>query len=163
ARADRRLATRTDDWDADPWALNTPRGVIDLRTGEMRSHCASDLFTKITGVAPDAYCRMPLWLAFLETATGGDQELIAFLKRVTGYALTGLIREHALFFLYGTGANGKSTFLNVLTGCVGDYHRTAAIETFTASAADRHPTDLAGLRGARAVTAVETEEGRRWA
>jgi hypothetical protein len=46
---------------------------------------------------------------------------------------------------------------------LGDYHKTSLIETFTASAADRHPTDLAGSRGARLVTSVETEEGRRWA
>jgi len=71
--------------------------------------------------------------------------------------------EHALFFLYGLGANGKSVYLNTLSGIMGEYHRTAPIETFTASAHDRHPTDLAGLRGARFVTATETEEGRRWA
>jgi putative DNA primase/helicase len=85
------------------------------------------------------------------------------MQRLTGYALTGATSEHALAFLYGTGANGKSTFLNAITGCAGDYHRAAPIETFTASNADRHPTDLAGLRGARLVTAIETEEGRRWA
>jgi putative DNA primase/helicase len=84
-------------------------------------------------------------------------------NRMTGYALTGSTREHALAFLYGTGANGKSTFLNAVTGAAGDYHRTAPIETFTATNSERHPTDLAGLRGARLVTAVETEEGRRWA
>jgi len=77
--------------------------------------------------------------------------------------LTGSTQEHALFFLYGLGANGKTTFLNAITACTGDYHRTAPIETFTASSVDRHPTDLAGLRGARLVTAIETEEGRRWA
>jgi putative DNA primase/helicase len=71
--------------------------------------------------------------------------------------------EHALFFLYGTGANGKSTFLNALTSAFGDYHKISPIETFTASNSDRHPTELAGLRGARLVTSVETEEGRRWA
>ena len=80
-----------------------------------------------------------------------------------GYALTGATSEHALFFLYGRGANGKSTFVNAVAGILGDYHRTAPIETFTASISDRHPTDLAGLRGARLVTATETEEGRRWA
>jgi putative DNA primase/helicase len=68
-----------------------------------------------------------------------------------------------MFFLYGTGANGKSTFLNAITSAMGDYHRTAPIETFTSSPTDRHPTDLAGLRGARLVTAIETEQGRRWA
>jgi putative DNA primase/helicase len=82
---------------------------------------------------------------------------------MAGYALTGSTKEHALFFLHGVGANGKSTLINAITGIVGDYHTTAPIETFTASKQERHPTDLAGLRGARLVTSVETEEGRRWA
>ena len=68
-----------------------------------------------------------------------------------------------MFFMYGTGANGKSTFLNAITACAGRHHKVAPIETFSASTSDRHPTELAGLRGARLVTAVETEEGRRWA
>jgi putative DNA primase/helicase len=68
-----------------------------------------------------------------------------------------------LFFLYGTGANGKSVLLSTVSGILGTYHRTAPIETFTASSTDRHPTELAGLRAARLVTAIETEEGRRWA
>ena len=68
-----------------------------------------------------------------------------------------------MFFLWGRGANGKGTFVNACAGILGDYHRTAPIETFTATFSDRHPTDLAGLRGARLVTATETEEGRRWA
>jgi putative DNA primase/helicase len=82
---------------------------------------------------------------------------------MAGYCLTGSTREHALFFLYGTGANGKSVLLNTLSGIMGDYARSAPIETFTASSVERHPTDLADLRGARLVMAVETEEGRRWA
>ena len=82
---------------------------------------------------------------------------------MAGYCLTGSTREHALFFLYGTGANGKSVLLNTLSGVMGDYARSAPIETFTASSMERHPTDLASLRGARLVMAVETEEGRRWA
>jgi putative DNA primase/helicase len=74
-----------------------------------------------------------------------------------------MTREHALFFLYGTGANGKTTLLDAITSCAGDYHKTAPIETFTDSKNDRHPTELAGLHGARLVTATETEEGRQWA
>ena len=105
--------------------------------------------TKITAVAPDSECLTPTWLAFLDRVTGGDAELVAFLQRMCGYALTRITREHALFFLHGVGANGKSTFINVLTGILGDYHRAAPIETFTASHTDHHPTDLAGLRGAR--------------
>jgi putative DNA primase/helicase len=163
ARADRRLAATVDQWDTDPWLLNTPGGVVDLRNGQSRLHRPDDYMTKITGISPDASCPIPTWLQFLDRITARNSDLIAYLKRITGYALTGHNREHALFFLYGTGANGKSTFINVLICCAGGYHRTAPIETFTDSQNDRHPTDLAGLRGARLVTAVETEEGRRWA
>jgi putative DNA primase/helicase len=163
AKSDRRLAAVIDQWDTDPWLLNTPAGTVDLRTGKTGPHRIADHITKIAGVAPDSSCPIPIWMKFLERVTGHDPDLIAFLWRVSGYALTGSTKEHALFFLYGVGAIGKSTFLDTVTGCAGDYHRTAPIETFTASGGDRHPTDLAGLRGARLVTAVETEEGRRWA
>jgi putative DNA primase/helicase len=163
SRSDRRLAATIDQWDVDKWILNTPTGVVDLRTGRQRQHCAEDYLTKITAVAPDAACPTPTWLAFLNRVTGGKSELVDFLQRMAGYSLTGETIEHALFFLYGTGANGKTTFLNAITGCTGEYQSTAPIETFTDSKNERHPTDLAGLRGARLVTAVETEEGRRWA
>jgi putative DNA primase/helicase len=93
----------------------------------------------------------------------GNKELVDYLQRVCGYCMTGHIKEHALFFLYGTGANGKSVFINTLRGIFGSYHATAPIETFTATGIASHPTDLAGLMGARLVTAIETEEGRAWA
>jgi len=163
ARSDRRLAATVDQWDVDPWLLNTPTGITDLRTGKLLPHRASAYMTKISGVAPDFACPTPTWTSFLDRITGDDAELVAFLRRMAGYCLTGLTNEHALFFIYGLGANGKSTFVNAVTAVVGHYHRTAPIETFTASSVERHPTDLAGLRGARLVTSVETEEGRRWA
>jgi putative DNA primase/helicase len=143
--------------------LNTPGGTIDLRTGKLREHSPGDYITKIAGAAPDAAMPTPVWNQFPDRITGGNTELILFLRRMAGYSLTGSTQEHALFFLYGTGANGKSTFLNAITAAAGDYHCTTPIETFTASNHDRHPTELAGLRGARLVTATETEEGRRWA
>jgi putative DNA primase/helicase len=161
ALADRRIAAVTTQWDADPWLLNTPGGVIDLRTGALRAHRSGDYMTKITAVAPGDGCRR--FFEFLDRITGGDAALVSYLRRVSGYALTGLTREHALFFGYGTGANGKSVLLSTISGILGDYHRTAPIEAFVATNGDRHPTDLAMLRGARLVTATETEEGRRWA
>lgn len=161
ARSDRRLAATVDQWDTDLWSLNTPAGVIDLYTGKIRPARPTDYMTKITSVVPDHKQATPIWLAFLASIAGA--ELVAFLQRMAGYALTGSTREHALFFLHGVGANGKSTLLNAIIGIAGDYHTTAAIETFTASQNEHHPTDLAGLRGARLVTSVETEEGRRWA
>jgi len=162
ARADRRLAATVEQWDADQWLLNTPAGTVDLRTGATRPHDPRDYVTKIAAVSPSG--DYPLWKQFLDRVTGGDRQLVDFLQRMSGYALTGSTVEHALFFLYGTGANGKSVFMSTVAGILADYQRTAPIETFTATTGgDRHPTDLAGLRGARLVTATETEEGRRWA
>jgi putative DNA primase/helicase len=161
AKADRRHAATVNQWDVDPWLLNTPDGVVDLRTGRLRPHQPDDYMTKITAGAPGGEC--PLFLRFLTKITGGHRELERFLQRVAGYSLTGVTREHALFFGYGTGANGKGTFLNTLTGIQGGYATVAPMETFTATIAERHTTDLAMLRGARLVTAQETEEGRRWA
>lgn len=161
ARTYRVVATHPDEWDKDLWALNTPGGVVNLRNGVIRPHTSVDRFTKITNVAPAAGC--PTWLEFLQRATGGNNELIGFLKRMCGYALTGEVREHALFFVYGTGGNGKGTFLNTITHIMGDYQRVSGSETFTESPGDRHTTELARLQGARLVTAQETEEGKRWA
>lgn len=161
ARTYRHVATHPDAWDADLWALNTPGGVVDLRTGDIRRHTVDDRFTKITAVSPAGDC--PTWVQFLDRATGGDKQLQAFLQRMCGYALTGEVREHALFFVYGTGGNGKGTFLNTITHIMGDYQRVSGAETFTESPGDRHTTELARLQGARLVTAQETEEGKRWA
>jgi putative DNA primase/helicase len=161
ARSDRRLAATVDQWDRDAWLLNTPDGVIDMRNGERREHDPRDHMTKITAVSPEGDC--PLFLAFLMRVTAEDAELIAYLQRALGYAITGLTQEHALFFAYGTGANGKSVLLSTIAGILGDYHRTAPMETFVASNGERHPTEIAGLRGARFVTATETEANRHWA
>ncbi|WP_240097616.1 MULTISPECIES: phage/plasmid primase, P4 family [Thermomonas] len=160
ARADRRHAATTAEWDADPWLLNTPGGVVDLRTGRMRAHDRADRMTKITTATPGGDC--PTWRRFLAEVTGGDADLQAYLQRVSGYCLTGSTQEHALFFLYGTGANGKSVFVNTLATILGDYAASAPMDTFMETRSDRHPTDMAGLRGARFVSSIETEQGRRW-
>ena len=159
ARTDRRHAATTDEWDADPWLLNTPGGVVDLKTGRKRANERADRMTKITTATPGGEC--PQWLAFLSDVTGGDVELQAYLQRMVGYCLTGVTSAHALFFLYGTGANGKSVFANVVSTILGDYAATASMDTFVETRGERHPTDLAGLRGARFVMAIETEQGRR--
>lgn len=161
ARADRQHASTVDQWDSDPWLLNTPSGVVDLHTGKLRHAAREDYMTKITAASPGGDC--PLWKSFLSRITAGDEELQRFLQRMCGYALTGETREEALFFLYGTGANGKSKFLNAVAGLMGDYAKPAPIETLLDSKNERHPTELAGLQGARLVTAIETEDGRRWA
>ena len=162
AQHDPRLVMVADGWNSDPMLLGTPGGTVDLQTGELRTSRREDCITKMTSVAPlDEPC--PRWIQFLNEATGKDAGLIKFLQQWCGYGLTGLTREHALVFVYGPGGNGKSVFLNVIQTIMKDYAVTAAMDTFTASNSDKHPTDLAMLCGARLVTASETEEGRAWA
>jgi putative DNA primase/helicase len=161
ARADRTHAATNEIWDTDPWLLNTPGGSVDLKTGKLRAHDRADHCTHITTATPRGDC--PQWRDFLMRITAGDAELASYLQRVVGYCLTGSIREHALFFLYGTGANGKGVFVNTLASILSDYASVAPVEMFMATANERHPTDMASLRGARFVSASETEQGRRWA
>jgi putative DNA primase/helicase len=163
ARSDPIFAVTIDKWDSDPFLLGTPGGTVDLCKGTLRKSNASERITKTTAVAPSTEGVCPRWLRFLQEATAGDEGLIRFLQQWCGYCLTGDTREHALLFVYGPGGNGKSVFMNVLTSILNDYATTASMETFTASKHERHPTDLAMLRGARLVTASETEEGRAWA
>ncbi len=99
ARSDRRHAATSDEWDADIWLLNTPGGVVDLRTGRMRAHDRADRMTKIATATPKG--SSPLWLDFIDQITQGDREYADYLQRFAGYCLTGSTQEHALFFLYG--------------------------------------------------------------
>jgi len=160
ARADHRLAATVEQWDADPWLINTPDGVIDLKTGERRRCRPEDYMTMITAVGPRGDC--PRWKAFLKQITNGDEALAGYLQRVAGYCLTGDTSEQCLFFAYGPGNNGKGVFLRTISGILGDYAQAAAIETFTESRSDRHPTELAELHSVRLVTASETESGKHW-
>ena len=163
ARHDRVFAATADMWDNDPFLLGTPGGTVDLHTGNLLKADPSSRITKITAVVPAEKAECPLWLQFLNETTGSDVGLIRFLQQWLGYSLTGDTREHALVFIYGPGGNGKSVLLNTVSRIALDYMVTAAMDTFTASVGDRHPTDVAMLRGARLVTASETEEGRAWA
>jgi putative DNA primase/helicase len=159
-RSEPRHSATVEEWDSSIWLLNTPGGIVDLRTGARGPHDRDRRMTKVTTATPQGDC--PVWRNFLVNVTGGDEELQDYLQRVVGYCLTGDISTHALFFLYGTGANGKSVFVNVISTVLGDYAANAPMDTFMESRSDRHPTDLAGLRGARFVSATETEQGRRW-
>jgi putative DNA primase/helicase len=162
-QADRAFAVNSAAWDRDPWLLGTPEGTVDLRTGELRPARQEDLISRSTAVAPAPQAQCPTWLAFLQQACAGDQDLIGFLRRWFGYCLTGVTQEHALLFVYGPGGNGKGVLLVTMAGILGAYATNAAMDTFTASQGDRHPTDLAMLHGARMVMTTETEEGRAWA
>ncbi len=165
ARSDRRHAATAEQFDSDPWLLNTPGGIVDLRTGIMSPCNPAQDCTKSTAVepAPFLHDECPIWLDFLAKVLNNDQKLIDYLQKVLGYSLTGVTTEQQLWFLHGTGRNGKGVFIGTITGILGGYACVAGMETFTASLSDRHPTELARLIGARMVSAQETEEGRQWA
>jgi P4 family phage/plasmid primase-like protien len=161
AALDPEIRVSLSDLDKDPWVLNTPGGVVDLRTGAMLPPNPSLLLTRTTLVTPH---RMPTpkWDAFLKQTTGDDPALAAYLQRLAGYALTGVTNEQTFAFVWGPGGNGKGVFLNTITKALGTYATIAPMGTFVSSQGERHPTDLASLAGARLVTAQETEEGRSW-
>jgi len=148
--------------DRDPWLLNCPNGVLDLRTGEIKPHRREDHITKLcpTPYDPDAEC--PLWEATLRLFLDDNERLIAYMQRLAGYCLTGVVREHALNVAYGTGANGKSTILGTLLDVIGtDYAIKAPPDLLMARTHEAHPTDRADLFGRRLVVVIETAEGRR--
>lgn len=161
-RADPRIAAPVDAFDADPWLLNTPAGTVDLRTGSLQDPNPATMCSRQTVCAPDFETAAPTWMKFLRETTGGDQALELYLRRLAGYALTGITDEQMLGFIWGEGGNGKSKFIGALTHCLQDYAVVAPMETFVASTHDRHPTDIAGLAGARLVVASETQSGRHW-
>jgi P4 family phage/plasmid primase-like protien len=162
AKADRRVAVTAEMFDADPWLLNTPNGIVDLRTGEVRERADGELVIKRTAVTPNFNKTCPQWKKFLHEATGGNKDLERFLQIWMGYTLTGMTIEQKFAFLYGPGGNGKSVFVNTVAAIMDEYASKAAMETFTASSNDRHPTELARLRGLRMVYASETADGKRW-
>jgi putative DNA primase/helicase len=127
ARSNPGAAVAPDQFDADDMLLGTPGGVVDLRTGALRPAERGDYITKVTAVAPAAEGTQPeRWLHFLAECFPDNPEIPDFLQRLAGYALTGETREHKVFFFWGTGRNGKGSFLNTLTWLLGDYAATVA-------------------------------------
>jgi len=163
AQSEPSIAITPSDLDKSPWALNVQNGTIDLKTGKLESHDKHQLITKLAPINYQPNARCPQWLKFLNHVMSGKQEMIEFLQRAIGYSLTGDVSEQKLFFLYGTGANGKSTFLNVLQEMLGDYAKQAAPELLVTKYGNSHPTEVADLQGSRFVVAVEVEEGKRMA
>ncbi len=163
ASSERAVVLRQDQLDAGPFLLNTLNGTLDVRSGELRPHRREDYFTKLATVRFDPKAEAPRFVAFLHEILRGDVDVIGYLQCVIGYALTADVREQCFFLLYGTGANGKTTLLELLRHLFGDYARQSNFSTFLARRDDTVRADLARLAGARLVTAVEAEEGQRFA
>jgi putative DNA primase/helicase len=161
ARSEPGIPVTVDHLDTDPFLLNVENGIVDLRTGTLLDHDRDRLCTKMAAAAYIPNTPAPNWQRFLVDAFDGDTDLIEFVQRYAGYSLTGDVSEHKIVFATGPGGNGKSTFLNAIRGGVGNYGMTLDPRVLMVSAHDEHPTGLTDLRGARLVTTIETENGRR--
>jgi putative DNA primase/helicase len=163
ARSNPELAATVAAWDADPWLLNTPAGLVDLRTGALGPPDPFAYCTKASAVVPaPPGTPAPLWHAFLDRVFRYDPGLVGFVQRVLGYGLTGLVVEHVLVFAWGQGGNGKGVLFNTVSRLLGDYAAVAPSDLLLVTQTDRHPCDMAMLRGARLVTAQELAPGRAW-
>lgn len=156
AQTDQRLVLPADAWDRDPMMLNTPGGIVDLGTGRLRPR-GVEYVTQCSRVAP-ANGPAPTWNRFLQDVFVGDADLIEFMRRSLGYALTGDRREQVLFFWYGLGANGKSVLAELVQWLVGSYTIKLPASTLMQAKGERHPTELAQLRGKRLAVSSELDE-----
>jgi putative DNA primase/helicase len=160
AATEERIAVAADVFDGDPWVLNVENGIVDLRTGTLARHDPARHITKLAPVAYDAKAACPRFLRFLADVFEGNAELIRFVQKALGYALTGDVSFQVLFFLHGEGSNGKSTLITVVLHVLGDYAAPAAPDILLSRHGERHPTEIADLFGKRLVTCVEVGKGR---
>ncbi|MBU1699754.1 MAG: hypothetical protein KJ970_09965 [Candidatus Eisenbacteria bacterium] len=165
AQSEPGIPVTPDELDADPYVLNCSNGQLSLKTGNFKGHMEADhrssLCTKLVPVIFDPTATCPTWDRFLLQIMGGIEALVRYLQRAVGYGLTGNTSEQCLILLYGLGANGKSTFLNIIIKMLGDYAAQTPAETLLAKRGESIPNDLARLKGSRFVVATEISQGRK--
>ena len=163
--AQARVPVTPADFDRDPLRVNTPSGVVDIRTGDCGSSDPAQLHSRCTGVPFDPTATAPRWDQFLLEIFAGDADLVAYVQRAVGYALTGDTREQVFFLLHGSGANGKTTFVEAIAHAMGSYARTTSFDAFLArDRAHAGPSpELAQLPGARFVHASESSASAAFA
>lgn len=160
--AEHRVPVLPEQLDTHKTLLNTPNGTINLRTGELMPHAKKRLITKIAHSEYTDTMDIPIWEKFLLQIFQGDTELIRYIQKAIGYSISGSTKEECVFFCYGTGRNGKSTFLDVISEAIGDYGTNIQPETIMIKPNGNGPTsDIARLKGARFVTSAEPNEGVR--
>lgn len=159
AATDPRISVDARHIDADPWALNTPGGVVDLRTGTLTAPNPNNgVHTRITACAPDPDADPEPWQRFLNQTFNNDQTLIAYLQRLAGYSATGVVGAHILPFCHGSGGNGKGVFLEAVAGALGDYASSAPVGFLMRTQYTEHETQIARLAGARMVICSEVND-----
>jgi putative DNA primase/helicase len=157
------IRVTSDELDTNPMLLNVENGTLDFVNNVFKCHSRDDYITKIAHVNYDIGALCPVWDNFIREIMDYKTGLIDFLQTAAGLGITGVTKEQVMFILYGSGANGKSTFLNTVLNMLGDYAVSTQTETFVKQNADRIGNDIARLRGTRFVITTETEQGKRLA
>jgi putative DNA primase/helicase len=167
ARSDPAVTVPLPDLDARPYELNTPGGVVDLRTGEIRASDPYGLHTRSTAVAPDFDRPAERFDRFLQDTFGDDHDLAGYVQRLMGVSAIGSVLEQILPFAHGPGANGKSTLMEAVMHALGrgdgGYAIAAPSEMLMVRKHAEHPAELAQLSGARLVVCSELDDGQRFA
>lgn len=161
AATDPRVTTTASQYDQHHEELNTPTGILNLRTGQLTPNDPTKLHSKATAVIPDPNQPTPKWDKFLADTFAGHDGMSEYVQQLAGYAATGLVTAQILPFLYGSGANGKSVFVDVITNLLGDY-AAAAPPGFLTQQQQQHSTEMAMLEGVRFTTASEVAEGSKF-
>lgn len=159
-----RVAATAADFDADADLLSVANGTLDLRTGTLRPHSPADMITRRLDVAYRPEAEAPRWERFLQEVFPRHPELPAYMRRLVGYGITGATSEQCFVFMHGQGANGKSAFLDALLHVFRGITKSTEFSTFEQRVnVGQASPELASLRGARLVTASETEKYSRLA
>jgi putative DNA primase/helicase len=155
------IPAMAEDFDNCPYLINFRNGTLDVRTGEFREHRREDMITMMVPVDYQHDAQAPRFKEFLNTTFQGDIEVIEYLQKAFGYALTGDVSEDKVHVFYGGGRNGKSTLINTILAAFGDYGKVTPAETLMEQRGGGVPNDIARLKGARFVAASETARNRR--
>lgn len=161
AKCDPRLTCESSEFDSDNYELNTPSGVYDLRTGEVKPHHPKQRLTKITAVAPTA-AHGGVFLKAIREICSGDESLVHFHKVSLGAMLSGAKEEHWLVYWFGTGRNGKNLLADLVFSILGEYAHKLPSSALMSKKHESHPSELTGLRGVRLALSSEIEEGSFW-
>ena len=151
----------SDDFDCNQFYANCDNGTIDLPTGTLLPHTKAHHITKKIPMNYDPDAKCPTWEKFIASTFRDNAKTIHFVQKAVGYSLCGSISEQCLFILHGVGSNGKSTFLETISKVFGDYSTTTLSSTIMEKQNGGIPNDVARLKGARFVNALETDENKR--
>lgn len=162
AECENRIRVKPHQLNADDWLLNTPTGIVDLRSGEITPHDPAKLCTRITTAAPSFSTDRAFLSRVLAEITCGRDDLAAALQEMLGYCCTGDTRLHFFQFWHGPGRNGKNALGDAVLHALGSYATVVPASRLMDGKHEAHLEWLARLLGVRLAISSEVGDGTRW-